>query len=146
MGDGKKWWNHWITGTVAILTAVTFICGGFTFLYHEFITKENHKFATEQTAGQIKIFKEQTVNQFKALEQETVKQFGVINTQARRRDLKDSYEKLLNQKYELKKKLAGCGTLDHETALSLEKDIELADQRLGTIAKELSELRAKIEN
>jgi len=146
MGDGKAWWNHWITGTVAILTAVTFICGGFTFLYHEFITKENHKFSMEQTVSQFKVFEEKTVKQFKTLEQATVKQFKAVSIQSRRRDLKDSYEKLLNQKYELKKKLAGCGTLDHETKLSLEKDIELADQRLWTIAKELRDLRAKIED
>ena len=146
MGNGKAWWNHWITGTVAILTAVTFICGCFTFLYHEFITKENHKFSIEQTASQLKVFKEKTVDQFKTLEQETVKQFSVINAQSRRRDLKDSYDTILNQKYELKKELASCGTLDNKTKLSLEKDIELTDHRLEIIAKELRELRANIGN
>ena len=113
MADEKHWWNHWITVGGGIILLTGFIAGGINYLYYNFVTKDVHK-----------TFTEQTVSQFQTLEKETVKQFDVLNKQARRRDLKDSYEKLLDQKYKLKKRL-DCGTLDPATKLSLEKDLEL---------------------
>jgi len=133
MANEKKWWSNWIAGVVAILTVVTFICGGFAYLYHEFVTKESHR-----------IVMEQNIKQYTALKQETVKQFSMVNKEMRRDDLKDSYNKLYGQKYDIIKRLS-CTTLEVSAKLELEQDLEKTRDRLLIISAELKTLRAELE-
>lgn len=133
MPDEKAWWNHWITVIIGIVTLAGTVAGGINFLYYNFVTKELHKTHMEQVVGQ-----------YSTLEKETVQQFGKLNKEMRRDDLKDSYDKLSDQKYDIIKRL-GCGTLTIDAKLELEQDLEKTRDRLLIIAAELKTLRAEIE-
>jgi len=131
-GQKKSWWNSWVGLIVALLAICTGIAGALTWQYDTFATEEeviNVKMHAEHNVAQLS---EKTLKGFEAVT-ETLQQLQKTD---RRFDLKDSYKRLLAEKWDLLEKLK---IEPNNTELKIGLDV--CRSRIKMIEEELKALR-----